>query len=263
MGKLIRGDAHNSPQFAFADFESMAGAARQRANAQALEILRSADIKARRDAEEARCKALQAGQVEGRKLGMESIRREAWEAVLSESRARMAQLTDALQSALIQVDAGKRRMLAESESGVIRLAIEIARRICKHVALGSPDAAISNAEKLIELIRHHHDAQLRLNPDDLAEIRKIAPAWLNQLEHQQHVCVIADEAVERGGSTLSSAGGYIDAGIETQIERITAALLGEAVAAENDADSGPSASRFVAVDSGDETVPQPECAVRA
>lgn len=258
MGKLIRGDLHNAPQFSFADFESMAGAARQRAHAQALEILRSADIRARREAEQIRRQAQHTGVSEGRKLGMDAIRREAWNQVLKDSGQRIGQLLEALQSSLSQLEAGKRRLLAESETGMIRLAIEIARRVCKRVVLNAPESALANAEKLIELIRHHHDAQLRLSPDDLAVIREIAPAWIHQAEQQHHVTIIADESVERGGCLLTSAAGRIDAGIQTQIDRIAEALLGE-VDSISGSDIGATApSRFTAVDPDEAPAPRAE-----
>lgn len=227
MTRVIRGDSHNSPQFAFADFETLADAARERARAQAQELLRSADAKARREAEQVRRQARQIGIDEGRKQGMEAIRREAWDSVLAESRGRLNELVNTLGAAITQLETGKRRLIAESETGVIRLAVEIARRVCKRLSLRDCDVAKANAEKLIELVRHHHDAQLRVHPDDLREIGVVSPAWVDLMKQQRHVAVVADETVSRGGCVLASSAGRVDADIETQIDRITAALLGD------------------------------------
>lgn len=249
MTRVIRGERHTSSQFAFSDFETQAGAARQRAHAQALEILRAADIKAKRAAEQAREQARQTGIQEGRAAGMEAIRSEAWERVLSENRQRIDGLLRTLSAAVEQIETGKRRVLAESETGVIRIALAIAQRICKQLALRDGDVARANAQHLVELIRHHQDAQLRFHPEDLQLIRTTNPEWCARMEQQSHVAVLADASLPRGGCALTSVAGRIDADIETQIERIAAALLGaELGSAEPAARQEAQGGRFVSAE---------------
>lgn len=259
MTRVIRGERHNSSRFAFSDFETQAGAARQRANAQALEILRAADIKAKRAAEQAREQARHAGIQEGRALGMEAIRSEAWERVLSENRQSIAGLIQTLNAAVEQIESGKRRVLAESETGVIRIALAIAQRICKRLATRGGDLALANARHLVERIRNHHDAQLRFHPEDLQLIRAVHADWCEHVAQQRHVSIVPDPSLPRGGCALTSSAGRIDADIETQIERIAAALLGD----ESPAEDGPvrddaQASRFIRSEAGDAAAAEQE-----
>jgi flagellar assembly protein FliH len=196
-----------------------------RADAEARQIVQQAQAHARQLAEQAGRDGYQTGLAEGRQTGLRQIRAEAHETVLRETRERLDQLLKALTAGLAEFERSKRRLLGLAEAGLIELAAAIARRVCKLAVQGSADAARANARYLLDAVQHTGDLELRVNPAEYESLRGVAAEVLQHAERLEHVEVLADEAVERGGCVLSTRDGQIDASIETQLQRIAEAIL--------------------------------------
>lgn len=227
MAGLIREQEFARPAaFSFADVEAQAGEIERAAQRRASEILASAHAQAERQARETRAAAQAAGEKAGHAEGVERARREAAEAALAEAREELERLRTALAAAVAGFEAGKRRLLAEAESGLIGLALAVARRVCKLTVAAGSDAALANARHVIELARNEADLVLQFHPREVEMMRAKLPELLRDIESAQHVEVAADDSVERGGCVLHGRGGRIDARIETQLDRLADVLLG-------------------------------------
>lgn len=219
-----------APAFSFTDLERQAADALAQARTQAAAIVAQAQaqadaLRAAREAE-----ARERGLAEGRRLGLEQVTREAAAKAAAEARDRLNKLAAALEAALREFDQQRHNLLADAEHGLIELALAVARRVCKRDVARSSDAAGANVRTLLALVQHRADAELRLNPADHAALNESLAALVDSSARLAHVTFAADESVPRGGCRLRGAHGEVDAAIETQLDRIADALLGEGAA---------------------------------
>lgn len=226
MAGVIRGEKFtSSPAFSFERLEEKARNLLDDARRQADRIIAEAEAEGRRRASELEAAARPAGFEQGRREAYEQARVEAQRTARDEARDTYAKLSQALTKALMEFEENKRRMLATAESGVINLALAVTRRVCKcEVGRASP-AARMNAAALLEMVKHEADAVLRLHPADLETVKSALPEMTAGVQRCEHVELIADESVARGGCVLQSRSGTIDATIETQLDRVAEALM--------------------------------------
>lgn len=187
-----------------------------------------AEIQSQRD------RAFQQGLAEGRKAGLEETRAAANAAIeqaRAEARTGNASLTQALHAALREIDDRRHRLHAEAERGLIQLSLAIARRLCGQSIQQSSQPAVDATRRLLDLVRHAHDVELQVNPSELQLLKTVAAEFVQQSDALEHVRVVANADITRGGALLNAADGTIDATIETQLDRIAAVLLDQAPAA--------------------------------
>ena len=75
--------------------------------------------------------------------------------------------------------------------------------------------------RLLERLGEARPATIRLNPEDFA---RTAAGRLEQWA-AAHVSVVSDPSVSRGGCIVESPFGFVDAGIEAQLQELAGALL--------------------------------------
>jgi len=226
MPGVIRSEGLGSARgFSFADLEAQGQRLIEQARAEAGRLLEVA----RREAEELRQQQFRAGYQqgleEGRAAGFAQIRAEAQQQASAEARQQIADLVNALVDALRQFDQSKRSLIAAAETGLIELAIAIARRVCRNALGLSEKIAQANAKALLELVQHAHDVELHFHPADYERLSELGAALFDQVGQSEHVRIVADETVDRGGCLLRTPDGQIDARLETQLDRIAATLL--------------------------------------
>jgi flagellar biosynthesis/type III secretory pathway protein FliH len=225
MSGVIRtGSFRSACAFSFEDLESRGQQILRAAAAERARLLQEARLEAQRAAVELVEQSRAEGLAQGRAAGLEQARREAAETALAEARRQLAQLRQALEQALRDFDQAKRELLAEAEAGVISLALAIARRVCKRIGNADTTPAIENTRHALALARNQADLELRLHPDEMDAVRAAVPELLERAAGIEHVRVLADEQVSRGGCVLSMRDGAIDATIEAQLERIADVL---------------------------------------
>ena len=227
MSAVIRREnASNAAGFSFQDVEAEARQTVAHARAEAEQILAAARAETEQLVQARRHEGYQAGVAEGRQAGAQQVRKETHDAAVQSAQAELTRLTQALAAGLSEYERNKRSLIAQAESGLIELAIAIARRVCKSCAAQSSDAAAANVRAVLELVRHQHDVELHVHPAEHALLQEVAQALLAQTAELQHVQVRADPAVPRGGCVLRTRDGTIDATIETQLDRVAAAICG-------------------------------------
>ncbi|MGD8454320.1 MAG: FliH/SctL family protein [Phycisphaerae bacterium] len=210
--------------FSFADLEKQGREAVRLARDQAAAILQEARRQSVALAQQAEQEGHTRGLAEGRAEGEKQARKETHATAVKEARAQVAALVEALRAAVGEFEQSKRRLLAVAESGLIDLALAIARRVCKLEAGASTDTAVGNARQLLEMVQHTGDAELRVHPREHEGLQELAADFLEETGRLGHVRIVPDESVSAGGCVLTTPTGEIDARIETQLDRIAAAL---------------------------------------
>jgi flagellar assembly protein FliH len=225
-GVLRREKFCSSPAFSFQDLEGEARSVVEQAHQEARRILAEAEQEGRRRAAQLQREAIPQGREQGRREAFEQAREEAARVAIEEARRDYAQLCQALTTGLEAFESNKRRLLAMAESGLLELALAIGRRVCKHDVGASSEAARANAAALLEMVKHESDLELRLNPADHQTLSTVADELIATTDRRAHVRLVADPGVERGDCILESRSGTIDARVETQLDRVAAALRG-------------------------------------
>ena len=225
MGGVIRREhVAATAAFSFQDVEREAGEMLARARAQAERLLADAETRARQTAEVHLRDAWAQGLAAGRQAGLEEVRKEARQAAVDAARAELTRLTHALGAGLAEYERNRRSLIALAETGLIELALAIARRVCKIQVATSDEPVRANARALLELVQHHEDVELRLNPADAELLADLADEFTKHTAALGHVTITADPAVARGDCCLRTRAGTIDASITGQLDRIAAAL---------------------------------------
>lgn len=243
MGKVIRReDMEGQCRFSFADLERQGRDVVAQAEARARRIVGEAEARARQLAAASQRKAHEAGLAEGRRVGMAQVEAEARQAAREAAQANLTQLIQALSAGLAEFDREKRRLLAVAESGLLEVALAIAERVCKLHVQDSVESARGNIRAVLDMVRHHGDLELHVNPAEHALLASETAALFEGVAKLEHVHLVADPAVTRGGCVLYGAGGVIDATLETQLEHVAEALCGTERVLSRAAGDGGSAS---------------------
>jgi flagellar assembly protein FliH len=222
--------AGTATRFTYQDFEQQCRALVARAREQAEAIVADARATAQREAETIRTTAHAEALAAGREAGLAEIRAAATEQVLAERQEELTTAVTALGAALAAYQQHKHTLIAQAERGVLELAVAIARRVCKHIPPIDIDAARENCRTALETVGRAGDVELRVAPAELEQLRAWANAFVDQCDQLENVALVADAAVTPGGCVAQGRDVRIDATLETQLERVAAALLGPAPA---------------------------------
>jgi len=117
--------------------------------------------------------------------------------------------------------AGLRSVIAaQLEAEMVRLALEIARKVVQREVTVDPDIPIALARLALQRF-HRTDAKVRLHPDDYEYVNRHQAA----LNAQSAIQLIADPSVGRGGCIVQTERGEIDARLESQFANIERGIL--------------------------------------
>ncbi|TWT45439.1 flagellar assembly protein H [Phycisphaerae bacterium RAS1] len=227
-GILRHGTYKAASAFSFESVESQADRIVADARVRAARLLEEAAERARAEFAAQRERLFAQGVADGRAAGIEQIHQEARQAVFGEMRASVAQLAATLQTLIQSIEQRKHRLLAEAETGLIELALEIARRVCKSSALQSTDAAVENVRCALGLVRHAADVEVLLCPEEHALLAEFAPEFAAGVQRLQHVRFGVSPEATRGGCIVRTIDGEIDATFETQLQRLADLLVCDA-----------------------------------
>jgi flagellar assembly protein FliH len=209
----------------FQDVEAEAQGVLAQARLQAETILAEARAHAERLRVEGTRSGQDAGRSEGLLAGTEIGRKQALDQAKATFLAEHASLAKVLAAALEQFEARRRRLLSEMERDVVALAGAIANRVIKRAVDVEPACVIDNVREALQLITQRNRLEIRLHPDDLAQAERFAKDLLPVQEYES-VGFVPDPSVGRGGVLLRTAGGRVDATLETQWRRIMDEILG-------------------------------------
>jgi flagellar assembly protein FliH len=232
MGGVIRRESvSTAPAFSFCDVEREAAEIVTRARAEADRLITDArqgtaeaEAQVRQQREARAREGYERGLAEGRQAGLEQIKNEARQAAMQAAQDELTRLTHTLAAGLADYERNRRGLVALAESGLIELSVAIARRVCKTLAGCSTESARANARALLEQVKHYDDLELHVHPDEHALLSDVTADFTQQIAGLEHVTVVGDPAVERGGCVLRTRDGTIDASITAQIDRVAAAI---------------------------------------
>jgi flagellar assembly protein FliH len=166
---------------------------------------------------EGREQGLTEGLAEGGQLGREDTIRQYTEQLES--------LAASWSAALDELVSGRQEMLHCAREDIVQLALAIAGKITRRVIELDPDVVKDQVADVLGLVNQPSGVTLSINPEDRKLVESVLPALCERLGRSDHVELRDDPSIERGGCVLATGKGRIDATVNTQIDRIAAALL--------------------------------------
>lgn len=224
--------SHNTQQHAsqavvldLGDLRQQADAILARAHEQAELVLNQAQVKAKDIHEQAKQAGYDTGyelgknegHVEGEKQGMQKAHEEA--------KAICDQIQQAWIHAAEQWDAMRHDMISEAQQSLLKLAMLTAEKIVQRVQTTDPTLIQSQVNAALEYVVAPCAVTIHISPEDRPQLEALLPEMLNQLTSAEHVNLVEDASIQRGGCMVDYGRGRIDARIETQLEQMIQTLI--------------------------------------
>jgi flagellar assembly protein FliH len=175
------------------------------------QVRRSILTQIKSEAEAARELGRQRGLHEGRAAGREESQ-QAFAAELAGVRSLAGKLSDALVSGI-----------GDLEDLAVAIAFEAVCKVLGEAAM-TQEGVRAQVRQAAAHAKNKERLVVRLRPEDLSALRA-AGALNAMLPPGKAVSWVADDSIELGGCVVETDGGALDARLETQIERMRAALL--------------------------------------
>lgn len=175
--------------------------------------------------------AEQKGHVQGFQRGMldglEKGQREGRDQALAESREQLATLSERWTAAIDDWDAQRDRLFDEAREDVLRFAFALGERIVHRLVRADSTIVADQMRKALDHLSKPSVLQVSVHPEDRSAVEAILPEITSSLGRSTHMHLHDDPTIDRGGCVVATAGGYVDATLATQLDRMAEALLRE------------------------------------
>lgn len=144
------------------------------------------------------------------------------EAMESEREERLRTLVKAMLSGFAQQ---RRELLADLQPYVVRIAVEVARRIVRRELRTDPGLITSIARSALEQLGAAADVRVRVHPLDAQLLQETILELAATPGEAAALEIVPDGSIERGGCVVESDRGIVDARLRTQFEAVQTSLL--------------------------------------
>ena len=156
----------------------------------------------------------------------ESGFREGEAAARQRSESQVREAVEKLAAAVVEVAGARGDSIRRAEADMVRLSIEIARRILHRELSLDTSALEALIRAALEKLRSQEVYRVRVHPGHEQLVR----ACLQQIGRDPDIEVVSDASQPRGGAVFEISRGSLDASVETQLREIENGLadhLGE------------------------------------
>jgi flagellar assembly protein FliH len=187
---------------------SRAETLKERASAQAAEIVEEARRNAELIERQAYEKGYQQGEVAGQEIG-----RKQFESVIK-----------SLESGHKELEKEKVKILRAMEPDVVALAMAIARKVVHGEIEVNPDVVIQNIRACIDQLANRDKVTVRVNPSDYSHVAAYKDNLAEDAAGVRSLAFEADPSIPRGGAKVETEFGEMDARIDQQLEQLEKTL---------------------------------------
>lgn len=143
---------------------------------------------------------------------------------LSEAEKSFSHVTQALALACEELSSLKQKMLARSQTDMLRLVFAISERVIHANIMIDTEVVTRAVNQAIQLAVSSEEFHVKVNPEDLQTVNEHKPLFIASLSGLSNIEFVPDESIARGGCVVESPLGRVDATIEAQMEAITTCL---------------------------------------
>ena len=224
-----------------ANFAEQADKMVREARARASEVLALANFQADQAISSAQAKEVEAeqrghdegfrrGYAEGQTKGQADGAADGAERAFNEAMETFNQQTDQLrillQQSVEKIDLAREEILQQARGDLLELSLTIAEKIVHTQTRGDIAVAKASLAKAIEMVSCSSKVQARVCPDQLEQLQAYAGEFLADMGRSDSVAFIGDRSLSPGDVVLQSAGGQVDARVQTQIDKVVGAVTG-------------------------------------
>ena len=119
----------------------------------------------------------------------------------------------------------KKSFYQENELFIVKLAIEIAKKIIHHELKQSPEILLYVVREALRRVTNNGRIIVKVNPDDIKMFNQFSKSMKDQISAFGSVEFISSKEILNGGCTIESESGIVDAQLDTQLEEIEKTLL--------------------------------------
>ena len=169
------------------------------------------------------------GEAEGRAKGAaeeESRIHAAVEEERAAFRAQWAPASESLSAFMAEAEAWRARLTGQAEADLLRLSMDIARRIVLTELSVRPEAAAGILREAMALATRRTDVEVSVHPGDLALLEAEIPALRAVFPDLGAIRLAADPSLARGGVAARTREGEVDLRLATRLAAFERALLG-------------------------------------
>ena len=143
--------------------------------------------------------------------------------------AQMNDMIETMHGLLAGIRESRRDVMETAEPEIVRLAMAIAERIVHEQIAIDPNVVIGNVRNALTRLVSREVVTLRVNPADLETMRHHRDAIVSASDIE-HLRIVEDQRVDRGGVVVEIEAGTIDAKISTQLREARRAIrAGDAI----------------------------------
>lgn len=207
------------------DLENQGEHLLNQARAEAKRIISEAQLESQRLIDGAAGKGyeegLQRGIEEGHRQGAEEARGQ----ILEEYTGVLMTLQERWIEAMNRWETERSEMLLIAREEILTFAFVLAEKIVHRVIEFDPDVVKDQIVAALRLITNPTSVRIVVNPQDRELLEFALPEIIERIHELEHIELLEDESLLRGGCRVITKGGEIDATIDTQFSRIVETLL--------------------------------------
>ena len=207
------------------DLERQAEAIIARARAAADEMVAAAQAEAQGLIDTADERGYQAGLERGLGEGREQGRAEGHEESVRAGAERIEAIAEGWGAAIDRWSSQCAELLGQAREDVLLFAFALARKIVMRTPEVDPSVVQDQLREALALLGRSTVVSIAVHPDDRALVEEVLPRFLARVATNERTDIEEDERLARGGCIVHTNEGRIDATLETQLDRVAAAIL--------------------------------------
>ena len=195
------------------------------ARTEAERITAAARAEAQKLIDSAADRGYQQGHERGLQEGREAGEREGRARAVQKFEPQLEQLINAWTAALERWETDRGEMLLAAREDVVRFAVAVAQKVVMRVVKADSTVIEDQLAEALALLSRPTTIVVSVHPNDRTIVEAVLPRLLSRLQQCEQASVRDDETLTPGGCVVATAGGRIDAAIETQLDRIARTLV--------------------------------------
>ncbi|MEM6332722.1 MAG: FliH/SctL family protein [Planctomycetota bacterium] len=211
------------------DLGAQAARLRMQAEARAAQIVGEAEQKAQALVEAAHGQGFEQGRAEGHEQGLGEGREAGRAEALASKQDELAQVITAWADVAAQWDGYRRELEREARESVLDFALKLGERLVHRLVDVDRTVVVDQVAAALSAVLEPLDVRVLVNPADRPILDEALPDLMAEFGRFEHIHLVEDAEVDRGGCVVSYGQGEVDATVRTQLARVLDVILpGEA-----------------------------------
>jgi flagellar assembly protein FliH len=207
------------------DIGRQASRIKEQAEQRAREI--EADARARADAltQGAQERGFEQGIGEGRQRGYEQGLEQGRDEAFATMQPQLEQTQQAWSDAATRFEQIRETLHNDARQAVLDLSLRLAEKVIQRTIDIDPTVVVDQVSAALAHVLGAYDVMVRIHPEDRPVMEQATPDLLVEFSQLQHITLVEDDNIRRGGCIVSYGQGRIDATLDTQLRRIVELMI--------------------------------------